>query len=181
MVFGAAEKRTIDALLQAGYRYGASLAPREADAADLVHDAWLKLEPRHGRLPDKALLFRTIRHLYIDRLRHLQRFTLVSLDHHEASEQRQALPTHRVEEPPDQHLSRALDALRDVEREVLFLTVVEGYTTDEAAALTGHPRGTVLSLIHRARTKLRTALGGPAADAGAEVAKNTGERAHERA
>ena len=132
-------------------------------------------------MPDKALLFRTARHLFIDRLRHQQRFTLVSLDNQDAAQQRDALPTHGVEDLPDQQLSRALAGLRDVEREVPFLTVVEGYTTDETATLTGHPRGTVLSLIHRARTKLRIALEKPAADQPEQAVATTGEHAHERA
>ena len=49
-----------------------------------------------------------------------------------------------------------LAQLRDVEREALFLHVVEGYSVNEIAVLTGKPRGTVLSLIHRGRQKLTT-------------------------
>jgi len=48
--------------------------------------------------------------------------------------------------------------LRETEREVLFLSVVEGYTADEIAKLTGSTRGTVLSLIHRSRLKLRNVM-----------------------
>ena len=55
-------------------------------------------------------------------------------------------------------LNRALAALRPAERETLFLADVEGYTAQEIADLTGHPRGTVLSLIHRTHRKLRDLL-----------------------
>jgi len=37
----------------------------------------------------------------------------------------------------------------------LFLSVIEGYTAEEIAALTDSTRGTVLSLIHRSRQKLQ--------------------------
>ena len=37
----------------------------------------------------------------------------------------------------------------------IVLSVVEGYTAREIAELLGVPRGTVLSLMHRARGKLR--------------------------
>ena len=47
-----------------------------------------------------------------------------------------------------------LAKLRDIEREALFLHIVEGYSANEIATLTGRPRGTVLSLIHRSRKKL---------------------------
>ena len=55
-------------------------------------------------------------------------------------------------------LKAPLEALRPEEREALFLNVVEGYTVQEVADLTARQRGTVLSLIHRAKRKLREAL-----------------------
>lgn len=45
-------------------------------------------------------------------------------------------------------LEQALAQLRSIEREALFLAVVEGYTAQEIADLTQQGRGTVLSLIH---------------------------------
>ena len=59
---------------------------------------------------------------------------------------------------PDAQLQSALRTLRETEREVLFLSIVEGYTAGEIAELTGSKRGTVLSLIHRARLKLRNIM-----------------------
>lgn len=50
---------------------------------------------------------------------------------------------------------QALNNLRSQEREALFLTAVEGYTAQEIADLTHQPRGTVLSLVHRAKQKIR--------------------------
>jgi RNA polymerase sigma-70 factor (ECF subfamily) len=47
-----------------------------------------------------------------------------------------------------------LSELRPEEREALFLHGVEGYTASEISRLTGQPRGTVLSLLHRARQRL---------------------------
>jgi len=50
--------------------------------------------------------------------------------------------------------SAALETLRPVERESLFLSAVEGYTAQKIADFTQQPRGTILSLIHRARKKV---------------------------
>jgi RNA polymerase sigma-70 factor (ECF subfamily) len=47
-----------------------------------------------------------------------------------------------------------LSELRPEEREALFLHEVEGYTASEISRMTGQPRGTVLSLMHRARERL---------------------------
>lgn len=57
-----------------------------------------------------------------------------------------------------EEVERALSRLPREERELVYLAVVEGYTTTEIAELTSRPRGTVLSLIHRAKQKLRRML-----------------------
>ena len=67
-------------------------------------------------------------------------------------------PTLLERHVPEPELEGALTRLRAPEREALFLNVVEGYTAREIAALTNQPRGTVLSLIHRAKQQLRQAL-----------------------
>jgi len=51
-----------------------------------------------------------------------------------------------------------LAALRTVEREALYLQIVEGYTAFEIAELTQSSRGSVLSLIYRARKKLQKSI-----------------------
>ena len=61
--------------------------------------------------------------------------------------------------PSHDALSAALAELSPGERELLFLAVIEEYTAVEIARLTGRPRGTVLSSIHRTKQKLRLALG----------------------
>ncbi|MEE9319576.1 MAG: RNA polymerase sigma factor [Granulosicoccus sp.] len=145
---------TLALLLQAAYRYAHTLTGNQDDAQDLVHEGWLRVVERHGSTPDKALLFRVIRNLQIDRYRHSQRFPSESFDE-------QRLVGLTVEEEcalsaaDDRLLAAGLARLRRVEREALFLSVIEGYTAEEIARLTDSTRGTVLSLIHRSRLKLR--------------------------
>ncbi|MER6270294.1 MULTISPECIES: RNA polymerase sigma factor [unclassified Streptomyces] len=52
-----------------------------------------------------------------------------------------------------------LAGLPHVERELLLLVAWEQLTPSEAAAVVGIPAGTARSRLHRARTRLRTALG----------------------
>jgi len=141
-------------LLHVGYRYAQALCGSKADAEDLVHDAWLRTIKKHGPTPDRALLFRVIRNLHIDRFRHRQRFPSESFD-----EQTSVIERHVPEVAGGDYHDRVLNAglaeLRDVEREALFLSVIEGYTADQIAGLTESSRGTVLSLIHRTKLKLR--------------------------
>jgi RNA polymerase sigma-70 factor (ECF subfamily) len=146
-----------EALLQAGYRYALSLCNDPAEAEDLAQEAWCRLAERErwARVQEKGLLFTTVRNLFIDRYRKARLAVFSSLD--------------SVPEVPDparpgdlaairMDLEGALARLRPEEREAVFLQVVEGYTAAEIATLTGRARGTVLSLIHRAKGKLRRTL-----------------------
>ena len=46
------------------------------------------------------------------------------------------------------------------EREIMYLWAIEGYTTTELAELLDMSRGTLLSKIHRLRTRLEHHFGG---------------------
>ena len=68
------------------------------------------------------------------------------------------LPSISPEEPGVKgDLDHMLAILRLNEREMLFLHYHQGHTAEEIAQMTNQPRGTVLSLIHRAIAKLREA------------------------
>ena len=140
-------------LLQAGFRYAFSLSSNRQDAEDLIHDAWLRLVKRYGGSPDKPLLFKTIRNLYID-TRRREKVRLAARDSLQYSMEDIVEDISRdVVNSADlqQHLHR----LKTHERELLFLSVVEGYTADEIALMTESVRGTVLSTLFRVKKKLR--------------------------
>ena len=48
--------------------------------------------------------------------------------------------------------------MRSAGRELIFRHVVENYTAAEIAEMTGKPRGTILSAVHRAKRKLQSFL-----------------------
>lgn len=143
-------------LLQAGYRYALSLRTGADDADDLVQEAWYRLHRHGGRAGSKAHLFTVIRHIYVDRWHRDQLIAFEPLDDvDEVVDSRTSIDDGRYDAL---RLARLLDSLRAAEREALFLNVVEGYTAQEISDFTGRPRGTVLSLIHRAKRKLRQGL-----------------------
>ena len=138
-------------LLQSGFRYAYALTHHHHDAEDLVQTAWLKLHQRYSEVKTKALFFTTIRNLYIDQYRRRKRIRFIALtSEHESLSATNTATGEDTKVAIDQMLS----TLRDIEREALFLHIVEGYSANEIATLTGRPRGTVLSLIHRSRKKL---------------------------
>lgn len=142
--------------LQAGYRYALALTHHREDAEDLVQTACLKLYSRYGRLKQKALLFKTIRNLFCDQCRRANIVVFEALaDEHltvEVVDSGLELQDRAAE------LKDVLGVLRSQEREVLYLSLVEGYTAREIARLCGYPRNTVLSLLHRGKHKIQVAL-----------------------
>lgn len=143
------------ALLQAGFRYALSLTAERAEAEDLVQEAWCRLHRRHGRVTEKAMLFTAVRNIFLDQYRRGRLVVFEAIDEAEApAEADEAMEARLIA----RDLEAPLAALRPDEREALFLTVVAGYTAEETARMTARARGTVLSLIHRAKAKLRRAL-----------------------
>ena len=144
--------------LQCGYRYALALTHQPADAEDLVQEAWLNLTRRYGSVESNALLFTAVRNLFVDQCRRKKIVQFDSLDQPEPPE----LPPVAEDEPGVKgDLETLLAVLRPVERESLFLHYYQGHTAEEIAQITGQPRGTVLSLLHRAIAKLRAAAANP--------------------
>lgn len=150
----------IDELLDAGYRYALSLTHDVTEAEDLVQDASLALLASGGSW-ERPYFFATVRNRFIDRYRRSRKVLFLALD---PDDRTAAEPPDFTWEAPDVLetvlLNNALERLRTEEREALFLAVVEGYTAEEIAKMTDRPRGTILSLLHRAKKKLRELLGG---------------------
>ena len=150
----------IDELLDAGYRYAFSLTHDRADAEDLVQDASLALLATGGSW-ERSYFFATVRNRFIDRYRRNKKVLFLALQPEDGAA---AEPGDSSWEAPDVLqsglLERALVRLRAEEREAIFLAVVEGYTAEEIGKMTDRPRGTILSLLHRSKQKLREFLCG---------------------
>jgi len=147
----------LNALLHRGYRYALALTHSKDEADDVLQDAWVAvLNARHTRSP--GVLFRAIRSRFIDRYRRKRLVSMSSLD---------SAPGEHID--PNAHcdingviayneLEQALGGVRAEERELLFLSAVEGYTAEEIGDLTGRTSGAVRVLLYRVRRKLQTAL-----------------------
>jgi RNA polymerase sigma factor (sigma-70 family) len=118
-------------------------------AADLVHDAFLKVGPRLDELDNPGgYLRRTV----VNECRMWLR--------HDAVEQRhQRAERERVELPPElDEMWSALASLPDRQRVTLVCRYYEDLTIDEIADVLDCPAGTVKSLIHRGLASLREVI-----------------------
>ncbi|MEM0967340.1 MAG: RNA polymerase sigma factor [Verrucomicrobiota bacterium] len=137
--------------IQAGFRYAYSLTEHQQDAEDLVQQAWMKCQKRYGKVRNNAVFFTAIRNQFYD---HLRRKKIVSFASVSASDEEALIDTGQPVAGSSDDIETILSQLRVEEREVIFLHIVEGRTAREIASITGSPRNTVLSQIHRARKKL---------------------------
>ncbi|MBI5209237.1 MAG: RNA polymerase sigma factor [Elusimicrobia bacterium] len=146
-----------DELLHRGYRYAFSLTHDQTRAEDLLQDACVRLVKSNGPW-HAGYLFAAIRNRFIDLFRREKLVEIRSLEGMTEQGEEDILGREDIAVEDSGTLERALDRVRPEEREALYLAAVEGYTAKEIGELTGKPRGSVLSLIHRGREKLRRLL-----------------------
>lgn len=128
------------------------------DCQDLIHDAYLRIWARRGRVdPDTLdrLVWTTALNLARNRLRWRKLWRFGSLD--------EGAPLAATHDEADflavRRLHRALAALPAASREVLLLAEFSGLRGAEIAALLGIPSGTVASRKHQAIAHLKRHLG----------------------
>lgn len=143
-------------LLQDGFRYAMSLSHDVASAEDILQDAWLAVLKANGP-HEKPYLFRAIKSRFINQYKRERLVPISSIDSEEigGADQFAGAQDISLSGVHREFLETGLSKLRPSEREALFLSVVEGYSAQEISEQTEQPRGSVLSLIHRAKQKLR--------------------------
>ncbi|UYO95437.1 sigma-70 family RNA polymerase sigma factor [Pollutimonas sp. M17] len=147
------------ALLPVLRRYAHALTGNAAWADDLMQDTAeralnRRLKWRAGSNL-KAWLLTMLRHLYIDQLR----------KQHDAGGHGSGMQWRDGEAPREQvdglllrDVQRALYRLPIDQREVLLLVGLEELSYQEAAAVLGIPRGTVMSRLSRARERMHSLM-----------------------
>lgn len=148
------------------YRVARSITGNPTDAEDLVQDTMLRAFRAVGRFDGRhprAWLLTIMRNAQINRVRRKRPELLRDPD---ATMERladgdaddlgpEALV---VEREYDAAVQNAVDGLPDKFRSVVELVDVQGLAYAEAAELLGVPSGTVMSRLHRARTRIRRHL-----------------------
>lgn len=154
------------------YNIAYRMAGNEADARDLVQEAFLRVYRALRRVePDAPLerwLYRIVSNLHIDLLRKRPRMRVESLDAPvETARGEVSREIADLESSPeaildrghlDAAIQRALGALPQELRLVVVLSDIEGLAYEEIATMLRIPLGTVKSRLHRARQTLQQRL-----------------------
>jgi RNA polymerase sigma factor (sigma-70 family) len=156
--------------LDAAFNYARWLTKNDADAEDVVQDAYVRALRFFSSLRDenaRAWLFTIVRNTWYGRFprRAGSGVTTVALDNADADAhaddradasldpEAQMIQQQTVDE-----VRRALEILPADFREVLVLRELEGLSYKEIAAIVGIPIGTVMSRLARARERLASVL-----------------------
>ncbi|WP_280949895.1 sigma-70 family RNA polymerase sigma factor [Xylanimonas protaetiae] len=172
-----------DALTHLDQLYSAALrmTRNPADAEDLVQETFAKaFAAFHQYRPGtnlKAWLYRILTNTFINSYRKKQRepqqsqaeevedWQIARAASHTSSGLRSA-EVEALDHLPDSDVKRALAALPEDRRMVVYYADVEGFPYKEIAEIMGTPIGTVMSRLHRGRKQLRELLADYAAERG---------------
>jgi len=144
-----------------------SVVHNQEDALEIAQEAFVKafgnLKQFESRSSFSTWLYRITANLSIDFRRREGRH--VVLRGEDADHEMERIPSGRGDSFKEterseinQRLRKALDELTPEHRTVILLREVEGLSYDEISAIVDCPRGTIMSRLHYARTRLRGLL-----------------------
>jgi RNA polymerase sigma factor (sigma-70 family) len=148
------------------YRRAYRLTLNAADAEDLVQDVCIRAYPRLAEIQEldnpRAWLMRVLYRLFVDLTRQRKSSPIQAMDMGGDEEEFSHCFTSDEPGPEaqadsaigEQRLERAWQRLDKVQRALLALHDIEGYTLAELQDMTGLPEGTLKSRLHRARIRL---------------------------
>ena len=186
------QRFTRDALPYLDQLYGAAMkmTRNPQDAQDLVQETFAKAFASVGTFTEgtnlKAWLYRIMTNSYINVYRKKQRepylgavddledWQLGGAESTTAMSSRSA-EAEAIDRTPAGVVTEALNALPEDFRMVVYLADVEGFSYQEIADIVERPIGTVMSRLHRGRSRLRQALGDYAREQGIGTPNGSGE------
>ena len=141
------------------YQYAYSLTTNRDEAFDLLQTCLEKYLRNKSKVKNpQSWMFRVIRNQFYDLIRRQQPELIDLNDSRLASisDELESLEDMTIERDTIEHIWNELD---NSEREILFFWAVMGCTSTEIANSLNSPRGTIVSRIHRIKTKLQRKRG----------------------
>ncbi|MBU2511033.1 sigma-70 family RNA polymerase sigma factor [bacterium] len=138
------------------YRYSISLCGDQDEAFDLLQTSFEKLLKKGVKELDnpKQYLYRIIRNQFIDNYRKNKNWKF-----NEFNEESNIihLNSDRFDDvlATEDEVAQLMKSISPSERELLYLSAVEGYSITEMSELSGTPRGTLLSKLHRLKMRIK--------------------------
>jgi RNA polymerase sigma-70 factor, ECF subfamily len=144
------------------FRYAVSLCGDQNDACDLVQttiEKCLRAAKIPGTSLQPAFYYKTLRNTYFD-----IRKSAAVRQHEDLQDEVVDISSRNLDDIliDRTEAESVLAMLEPLERELIYLHLVEEMTIDELAAATERPRGTLLSAVFRIKKKIRKHFSAPA-------------------
>src|ERR1700730_7023760 len=146
--------------LDAAFNYARWLTKNDADAEDVVQDAYVRALRFFSTLRGedaRAWLFTIVRNTWYGRFPRRAGSPVITVADEDADNRADARlepEEQMIQQQTVEHVRRALETLPADFREMLVLRELEGLSYKEIAAIVGIPLGTVMSRLARARERL---------------------------
>ena len=151
--------------LDAAFNYARWLTRNDADAEDVVQDAYVRALRFFSSLRGddaRAWLLTIVRNTWYGRFPRRAGRAVVTVPDENAENRADARPdpeAQMIQQQAVEQVRRALETLPADFREVLVLRELEGLSYKEIGTIVGIPLGTVMSRLARARERLAGVLG----------------------
>ena len=151
--------------LDAAFNYARWLTKNEADAEDVVQDAYVRALRFFSSLrgeDSRAWLLTIVRNTWYGRFPRRAGAAVMTMVEEDADNRADGSldpEAQLIQQQTVEHVRRALETLPTDFREVLVLRELEGLSYKEIAAIVGVDSNTVKARLFRARDKLRASLG----------------------
>lgn len=138
------------------YRYCFALTQQEDAAFDLLQSSLEKFlkKPPYELVSASSYIKRIIRNHFIDQYRKDTKHQFESFDEEKDSFTDFDIATLESIVINEDEIEKILKLLVPLDREILYLWSVEGYSTEQLSQLLEIPKGTILSRIARLRVKV---------------------------
>jgi RNA polymerase sigma factor (sigma-70 family) len=150
--------------LDAAFNYARWLTKNDADAEDVVQDAYVRALRFFSSLRSqdaRSWLFTIVRNTWYGRFPRRAGSAVMTVGDEDEDNRADVSPdpeAQMIQQQTVEQVRRALEALPADFREVLVLRELEGLSYKEIAAIIGIPLGTVMSRLSRARERLAEVL-----------------------
>jgi RNA polymerase sigma-70 factor (ECF subfamily) len=150
--------------LDSAFNYARWLTKNDADAEDVVQDAYVRALRFFSSLRDenaRAWLFTIVRNTWYGRFPRRIGSAVVNVPDEDADNRADVgldPEAQMIQQQTVERVRRALETLPADFREMLVLRELEGLAYKEIAAIVGIPLGTVMSRLARARERLADVL-----------------------
>lgn len=130
---------------------------------ELMEEVFVKLVTKKpdfsGKSTFKTWLYSIARYTALDYIKHTSRYSSMPVDEAYKLSDKENIEANYLREEQKIAVHKALDSIKDIYRQVIFLTFFEGFSNEETAQILHKTKRQIENLNYRAKQALKDELG----------------------